>query len=197
MYKNIYLTGAPATGKSTACNNLRACLSEIEIFSYNSILSDILNERMSIEVNPLCESDLRARSSELITWPDVQEADRRLQSVLDETSRNMHLIIDSHPVTVEEYGIRVTPFGRRELESLNLDCIVCLFASANVISNRIKENAQGRPLPSHEKISTILSLQLSVASQYATMIGKPLYILESNVAELELAHKIIEVCDLA
>ncbi len=50
-----------------------------------------------------------------------------------------NLVVDSHPVTIETFGFRVTPFAKAQLHDLAPDVIVCLYADGQTLSDRIKQ----------------------------------------------------------
>jgi len=89
------------------------------------------------------------------------------------------MVIDSHPVTIEEFGFRVTPFTKKQLIQLMPDIIICLYARADVLCDRIKKDAAGRPLPSLSEIDLHTQLQCQVAGMYAFEVGASLYYLDA------------------
>jgi adenylate kinase len=194
MSKIVYLTGAPATGKSTLTENLQKRLPQTSIFTYSKELASFLNEKnQGVEST---QDDLRRESAKLITREDVAEVDNRLLKKAQEYRGNRNFVIDSHPVTIEEYGFRITPFAKTKLSALAPDIIICLYAEPKVIANRIKVNAAGRPLPSEWEITMHIQLQCNVASVYAFDIGASFYLLDANKTPDELLESFIRVTKL-
>ena len=149
MYKIIYLTGAPATGKSTLTENLGKKIPETLIFTYSKELLARVKER---ESSVATQDDLRRESSALITHEDVNNVDMELLEIVQSSRKRQNMVIDSHSVTIEKFGFRVTPFSKKQIQNLAPDIIVCLYASSDVIVKRIKQNAAGRPLPSTSEV---------------------------------------------
>lgn len=174
--KIIYLTGAPATGKSTLTENLCKRLPETLIFTYSKELLAWVEGRSGLITT---QDDLRRESSNIITKENVDEVDRQLLNLASSRKGRQNLVIDSHPVTIEKFGFRVTPFAKDQLKQLAPDIIVCLYAKAEIIADRISKNAAGRPLPSHSDIDLHTQLQCQVASIYAIETGASLYFLDA------------------
>lgn len=176
MKKLIYLTGAPATGKSTLTENLRRRLPEVNIFTYSKELLILVEGRSGLKAT---QDDLRRLSSNIITRDDIERLDKQLLSLANSCRGCQNLVIDSHPVTIEKFGFRVTPFTKDQIKQLAPDVIVCLYAKAEIISDRISENAAGRPLPAHSEIDMHTQLQFQVANIYAMETGASIYFLDA------------------
>lgn len=186
MRRVIYLTGAPATGKSTICKNIYVNSSEVEIYSYGSLLREVVSERTR---RTLTEHDMRELSAALVTSEDVQRTDDLLMEKVQTARISKHIIIDSHAVTKEVYGFRVTPFKIDQLKALNPDLIICTYASPDVVASRIQANANGRPLPHGFELDMHIKLQASLAAQYGFFLNCPCYIVDtSGPIETVLQH---------
>jgi adenylate kinase len=177
LKKLIYLTGAPATGKSTLTENLRKRLPEANVFTYSKQLLTLVEGRSGLTST---QDDLRRQSSNIITREDIEKLDKQLLSLADSCRGHQNLVIDSHPVTIEEYGFRVTPFTKDQIKKLAPDVIVCLYAKAVIIAGRISKNAEGRPLPAPSEIDMHTQLQCQVASIYAIETGASLHFLDAD-----------------
>lgn len=174
--KLIYLTGAPATGKSTLTENLRKRLPESIIFTYSKELLAWVKGRPGLNTT---QDDLRRESSNIITREDIEMVDRQLLDLAKSCRGCQNLVIDSHPVTIEKFGFRVTPFSKNQFKQLSPDVIVCLYAKAEIIADRISKNAAGRPLPTLSEIALHTQLQCQVANIYAIETGASLYFLDA------------------
>ena len=128
----VYLTGAPATGKTTATEKLTE-LGPIHVFSYGALLTARVP---SVQDQP----ELRRRSADAIRESDVVDLDAELIGMLAATEG--HCIIDSHAVTKEETGFRVVPYSIAGLRSLGITAIVCLYAQPGTIAARIQADPQ-------------------------------------------------------
>lgn len=187
MGQVIYLTGSPASGKSTLCGHLEEVIPDLRVYSYSKLLRDHVNRR---EVAVVDEVKIRQSSASLITRADVEAVDHWLIEQVRLTRTDQHIIIDSHPVTKEDYGFRVTAFTPEQLWKLDPDVIVCLYVSPEVTRNRIVVDAAGRPLPTDFELGLHSDLQASLAAQYAFVLGKPCYLLDSSTSLEELAKNI-------
>ncbi len=190
----VYVTGAPATGKSTLCKALTLSGSDIEMFCYSEQLRDHLCRHAGRELD---ESDIRQQSAKLVTAQLVEDVDRLLlKEATQARSSGKQLLIDSHPVTKEAYGFRVTPFKVDLLRALAIDTFVCLYADPGVLAQRIRGNAQGRPLPSKFELSMHVQLQAEVVAQYAVLSGRPCHLVDSSIAPDELAVRVRSLANL-
>ncbi|WP_341916992.1 ATP-binding protein [Polaromonas sp. YR568] len=186
MRKVVYLTGAPATGKSTLGQALSRRISNLKVFSYSQELRSHVTS-----VGPITESDLRRESSRIVTPEHVAAVDTKLAHLVARERKVSSIVIDSHAVTKEDYGFRITPFSSRTLEEIAPDAIVCLYAAPEVVTGRIALNAAGRPSISLDEASMHCQLQNAVAAQYSVILGKPCYLIDSGVDEDELLNKVI------
>jgi adenylate kinase len=84
MGQVIYLTGAPATGKSPPCRGLEAKVVNLEIFSYSRRLVELVNRD---------------------TGAHVDGAGIRRESARVVSKANTNIVIDSHPVTKESFWV--------------------------------------------------------------------------------------------
>ncbi|MBV8035543.1 ATP-binding protein [Roseateles sp.] len=173
----VYLTGAPATGKSTVCSELSKQLPELLVFSYSAELRKYAERRTG---QSMSEDDIRRLSGVAITPEDVQGLDVELAELAARRRDAGPMIIDSHAVTKEVYGFRVTAFDTATLSAVNPDCIVCLYTLPEVACQRIASDPRGRPQISAFEAGMHTQLQCSVAAQYGVLLGKPVYLVDSS-----------------
>jgi adenylate kinase len=175
--KVVYLTGAPASGKSSVSRALRAYVERLAVFEYGARLTAYVNQKGG---RNLIQSTIREQSSAVVTPEDVAVVDRHLiQFVRDERAAN-HVVIDSHAVTKESYGFRVTPYSLKDLATLSPTHIWVLYTEPHVALDRIARDAQGRPSITEEEARFHTSLQASVAVTYGIGLGIPVYFFDSN-----------------
>lgn len=191
MGKVIYLTGSPASGKSTLCGRLAASVSSLGVYSYSKLLRDYVGAKSDVCID---EDEVRRHSANVISRDDVGAVDRWLIEEVNRKRQGQHLIIDSHPVTKEAYGFRITPFTVEQLRQFDPDVIVCLYTSPEEAKNRIERDPAGRPLPSGFEIGLHAELQAALAMQYALLLGRPCYLLDSSA---ELDELVAELCNVA
>lgn len=186
----IYLTGAPASGKSTLSQALRARFSELEVFAYSEQLRAMISSRTG---SALEEDDIRRQSASIITREDILALDARLIEIVRTERDRRPILIDSHAVTKETYGYRVTGFSVEQIRALNPDVIVCLFTSSEVMIERIARDAMGRPTVSDFEASFHREIQASVATQYGILLGKPVYFIDSSIPLQQLAQRVASI----
>lgn len=190
MGKIIYLTGAPATGKSTLTERLAELSEQITVFTYSKELAQVASARVGL----VSQSDMREKSAKLITCEDVGLVDAGL---IEMAARFKHkegyLVIDSHAVTIESFGFRVTPFSKAKLHDLAPDIIVCLYADAQTLIGRIKADPAGRPLPPPSELDRHVSLQCEIASLYAFETGASLYYLDASKSSTEVLQDFLQI----
>jgi adenylate kinase len=186
----IYLTGAPATGKTSTAAELAAAF-DVELFSYGQELTRRLQGRV------MNQTELRAASANVITVDDVTATDTRLVGLVEECkTANKSLIIDSHAVTIESYGFRVIPYSVRQIFKYGFTRIVCLYASADILARRIQEDPGGRPLPSFSQLEQHNTLQASLALNYSHTTGAPLAMIDSARGRLDVRDAIAQFSHL-
>lgn len=183
-FKVIYLTGAPASGKSTLLRCLRKASDQIKVFEYGAELTAHLQNKKNM--SHLVQSDVRSLSATLVSPDDIRIVDERLMQFVDEKRTKAHVIIDSHAVTKESYGFRVTPFSLSAIQRLGPDELWVLYAAANITTARIKADPAGRPSITEWEATAHASLQSSVAITYGISLGIPIYFFDSDRDERDL-----------
>src|SRR5208337_869207 len=124
-----YLTGAPAAGKSSISEQLRQIVSPLAVFNYGHELTKYLSKKTGDQLH---QDDLRRESAKLITPQDVDALDTILLEKVRVLRTETNLIIDTHAVTKEVYGFRVTPFSLQRVGELRPSMIVVLYTSPDV-----------------------------------------------------------------
>ena len=183
----IYLTGAPATGKSSLCQELADAVEAIEVFEYGAELTAYLNEKHR-KGSDFSQDELRRMSAKVANKEDIEVVDDRLLSMVKEKRRDHVVLIDSHAVTKESYGFRVTGFDIERIRLLEPTHIVCLYAWPGVVRARISQDSGGRPHVSGEEAEMHAHLQSSVAIGYGLATGAPVYFFDSSVERHELVN---------
>jgi adenylate kinase len=177
VFKTIYLTGAPAAGKSSITRKLRDLNSNLEVWEYGERLTSYLN---NIGIGVESQDKLRAQSARIVTSEHISQVDRHLLDWVNTNRHNRHLLIDSHPVTKEHYGYRVTAFSAEKILELKPDEIWVLFTSPEIAVDRIANDAAGRPQITLEEARLHTYLQGSLAISYGISVGRPVYFFDST-----------------
>ena len=193
MGRVIYLTGAPATGKSTLCTNLQQRAARLLVLSYSTMLRDHVRQRDGTDIGA---AEIREHSSRVITREDVIAVDAKLVDEVNAKRGTYDILIDSHPVTKEKYGFRITPFAAEQVKALAPDAIVCLYASPEVLHERIRRVPDGRPLPSIFELKLHVQLQATVATQYSIETGSSCYLIDSGINQADLTNLVWPIIKL-
>lgn len=194
MANVVYLTGAPATGKSTLCRQLVAEVSDLKLFSYGAELRDLVNRRAA---SSMTATGIREKSAEVVRPEDVRELDDRLVAWVTDQRARHPIVIDSHPVTKEVYGFRVTAFSAEQVRLLTPDVVICLYAAPEELERRIRADPQGRPLPSLHELSLHNQAQVDVAVQYGVLLGRTSYLVDSARPQAELVATVRRLAKFA
>jgi len=194
MGRVIYLTGAPASGKSTLCAGLQKRAANLLVLSYSALLREHVRRR---DGKAIGAAEIREKSSHVITRDDVVAVDAKLIEEVNVRRGTHDILVDSHPVTKESYGFRVTPFKVEQLKVLSPDAIVCLYASPDVLRERISKAPDGRPLPSLFEIELHIQMQATVATQYSVEVGRSCYLIDSGVSPGALVDAVWPILRMA
>lgn len=176
-WKTIYLTGAPAAGKSSVTKRLSALKEGLAVWEYGARLTEYLS---NVGSDIGSQDELRSKSSRVATAEHILALDTQLLKWVAQKRSIGHVIIDSHPVTKEHYGYRVTAFAAEQIQALLPDEIWVLFTPPDIAISRIAADAAGRPAVTLEEARLHTYLQGSVAVSYGISIGKPVYFFDSN-----------------
>ncbi|WP_095203794.1 ATP-binding protein [Mesorhizobium carmichaelinearum] len=188
MPKVIYLTGAPAAGKSSTTRLLAEKIPDLLIWEYGARLTEYLNDRCSTVQS---QEDLRSQSAGLVTPSDVAEVDKLLATFVDNHRSARPIIIDSHPVTKEAYGYRITAFSFEQIARLKPDEIWVVFASPEETRKRIANDPGGRPMISDQEARMHTGLQASVATTYGIITGSPVYLFDTGLPRETLIERML------
>lgn len=186
MPRVVYLTGAPASGKSSTTRMLRDRVPGLLVWEYGARLTEHVNGRVGSQ---LTQDDLRTRSAGVVTPQDVEDVDHALIAFVAEHRSSRHVLIDSHPVTKEAYGYRITPFSLTRFAQLAPDEIWVLFASPEETRRRIDADDGGRPTVTEEEARMHTAMQASVAATYGMSIGRPVYLFDTAAPRDELVAR--------
>jgi adenylate kinase len=189
MFKVIYLTGAPASGKTSICAFIKHNQKDFLLFEYGFELTKHINNRVKTKIN---QKIIRTESGNLVTPKDVSLIDKKLLRFVESNRNKKHIIIDTHAVTKENYGFRITPFSYNDITKLSPTDIFVLFADSNVVKERIKKHSMGRHLTSLFGFTMHNNLQASVAINYGMILGIPIYFFDSNKPIKELYDNILD-----
>ena len=98
-YHVIYLTGGPASGKTSLGKMLQKMVEPLRVFHYSALLTEYINKKRSLALE---ERNLRADSAKIIMVDDVRTVDDDLIHSVQGLRKSSHVLIDSHAVTKED-----------------------------------------------------------------------------------------------
>lgn len=188
MGKLIYLTGAPASGKSSTARLLSNAMPELLIWEYGARLTEYLTKDSAIISS---QDELREKSAAIVTSEDIAEVDKLLVKFVEEYRVAHNIIIDSHPVTKENYGYRITPFSLDQFNRLAPDEIWVFYAQPEVTIKRIGSDAAGRPTITVEEARFHTHLQASVAATYGMSAGTVVHLFDTNLDQTGLVESLV------
>lgn len=172
----IYLTGCPATGKTTLADALDDEFEKACVFKFGKELTNLLQRS-----DPSVTQEKLRTSTAHISKPDlVNEINEKVILFCDENRHKKHVIIDTHAVTTEANGFRITPMSLEQIHRLNPDIFVCLTAHPVLRQNRIASAALGRPQLSEEELRVQANIQASLVVGYSAATGKPAHFLKNE-----------------
>jgi adenylate kinase len=180
----VYLTGAPATGKSTLARLLGDSYGFL-VLSYGELLTQQLAHVVADQV------ELRERSAEVISTQQIVDLDAHLASrVTEAVTRGQSVVIDSHAVTAERYGFRVIPYQPAGLVGMKITHLVCLYASTSELQRRVGLDAGGRRLLVEGELERHSRLQESLTLAYSHTLGVPAYFVDADDGEASVAAEV-------
>lgn len=175
-FEVLYLTGAPASGKTSVTRALAEQVAPLKVFEYGDQLTRFIGKRQ----RGVTQEDIRTHSSSIATAEDIHAVDRQLLAFVKEHRTRSHVVIDSHAVTKEGFGFRVTAYSVRDIARLRPTIICVLYATPRLTRARIAKGPAGRPLVNVWEADFHTQLQASIALGYAIRAGAPAYFIDSS-----------------
>ena len=173
----IYLTGVPGSGKTTATSYLESIFDHLKVIRYG----EVIQEKLEARNEGLEYSELRNLSSSVVSETDLVEVDQVVYNRVQELRLDNDVIIESHGVTREDYGFRVTPFKSSvDFLQLSIHCVVYISSNSDMILERVAKDGGGRKVVNFDQLELNKRTQESLALIYASSSGCPLYIIENN-----------------
>jgi adenylate kinase len=188
MYKVIYMTGAPAAGKSSTAAMLRTRIPGLQVFEFGARLTALAAESQS---QPLTQDQVRAKSATIITKEHVERLDEILINFCNAERKHNHVLIDSHPVTKEQFGFRITAFSIDQIRRIAPSEIWVLYAAPGETIRRIEADPRGRPTPTSWQADFHTQLQSNVAATYAIATGTAVYLFDTAVPREQLLETLL------
>lgn len=179
----LYLTGVPGVGKSTVARALESTTGAVRL-SYGEILTGNLRDRVADQ------AELRNRSAEVISADDVRLADEFVATTVRAAAGRRNVVVDSHALTAESYGLRAVTYTPKALADLPFTHVVCLVAPVEVIERRVAVRSDGRRVQDQHDLGMHASLQANLALTYSFVLGVPVAFVRSDRAESEVVSDV-------
>lgn len=160
---------------------------DIEVWEYSLRLRDHLNRKQSQLIS---HQDLRSSSASIVGPDDIAAVDKLLVTYVNSFRGRKHIVIDSHPVTKEDYGFRCTAFSSHQIRTIAPDEIWVLYADPTTTIRRIESNSDSRKRVTEEEARMHTFLQASVATSYGISVGCPVYFFDSNTDQDDLVRRL-------
>lgn len=186
----IYLTGPPASGKSSLAKRLTEASINCKAFVYSEMLAQHVTKRSKVSVS---QRSLRSKSSSVVGVSDIAAVDEELIGAVKLARLKSHVVIDSHAVTKETFGFRVTPFSVSQLVMLAPTCIATLVTNPSAVIKRILKHSKGRPQVDEFEAGFHCALQSSLSLMYGWHLGIPMYFFDSSESTDSAFVKLMEM----
>ncbi|MFC6046782.1 AAA family ATPase [Methylobacterium hispanicum] len=187
-HKAIYVTGAPAAGKSSTMSLLKERVAGLNVWEYGERLTNFLKSAGVILKD---QNELRSLSAGVVLPSHIEALDERLLEWTVESRATGPTVIDSHPVTKEQYGFRVTAFSAERFRLLRPDEIWLFYVDPEITVRRIADDPAGRPMISLEQARIHSFMQASVACTFGICVGCPVYMFDTNRDRAELVEDLV------
>jgi len=185
----VYLTGAPATGKTSVAAYLRETCNA-HVFSYGQAIGE------HAALRGISHEQLRRESSKIVSKELVAELDAALPGILSEWRDSGPVIIDSHAVTSEAWGLRAIPYRAESLPRLGITHIICLMADGQTMLDRVLQAPAGRRSEDIWKLDQLNNSQLALAASYAHTLGVPVHAIDARLSLEEVCGATAMQCGL-
>jgi adenylate kinase len=185
--KVILLTGIPSSGKTTATDYVRTNFENIKVVRYGELLF-----RMKEKTHPgIKYEQMRSQSGSILSKEDLAGADDLILKTVIDHKGKFDIIIESHGVTKEDYGFRITPYKNvKKLVNLGVTNVVYISSDSDIIVKRMLGSAKGRKKMNQGQIQQNFRLQETLALVYAVLTGSTFTVIENNSTLTDFKKKL-------
>jgi adenylate kinase len=180
--KVVLITGAAGTGKSTLVRSLISTVRPVSRIDYGQLLLDHKARQTGQEMT---YEELRRDSAAVITPADVFAVDEWVIEQLPRWRSETNILIDSHPVTKEAFGFRVTPYSANQIVRIAFDVVIVLVGDPSKLAQRIEKDPQGRPTITEFQAGFQVQLQAAIATLYAITCGRACFAIDTTELNAE------------
>lgn len=189
--KVVLVTGLPGSGKTTFLQELTMLFDPTTQLGFGTLIHDATKS-----TDPDITYDQLRTSPTRVAGPTyIDEARQALLQTVGLARASTNIFIDSHAVTADDYGFRVTPDSYAFLRQLDLDAILVLHVRQTILMQRLEQSDCGRRQVNFDQFDTYRQLQDSVCIAYAVVTGCPVFVLDANGSVRSTVDKARTVLD--
>jgi adenylate kinase len=186
--KVVLITGAAGTGKSTLVRSLISTVRPFSRIDYGQLLQDHKARQTGRQMT---YEELRRDSAAVITPADVAAVDEWVIEQLPKWRSDTNILIDSHAVTKEAFGFRVTPYSACQIARIAFDVLIVLVGDPSKLAQRIEKDPQGRPTVTEFQAAFQVQLQAAIATLYAITCGRPCFAIDTTELKAEQVFGVV------
>lgn len=180
----IFLTGSPATGKSTLCRMLAERDERVRIFPFG----ECMQEHLASVGKSVTLSEMRQGTLPIVSSDDIDAVCSQLLDWLSHHEVGSVSIIDSHQVTIESHGVSLRPFDENVLGQMEIDQVWVTVAEPQTAISRMSSDGKGRKIPSDFLAAVQDGAQMALAVRYSAIWGCPVHIIQNSGTEAALVE---------
>ena len=143
------------------------------------------------------QATLRAGTNPYVSQQDIEHVDRLSLEFAARWRSSCHVIIDSHHVTKEDFGFRISPFTIAKVQNVQPTEIWILYITAEETIARIAAHPDGRPAPTRFEADFHTFTQASLAAAYGMAGGIPTFLFDSSSQNDQLIETLHRRLDCA
>jgi adenylate kinase len=151
-----------------------------------------LFEHKQTEFPKMTYEELRGNPSQYLTPEDIRSVDRVVADRVAEARDRSNVLIELHPVTLESFGWRATPYDRAVLDRILPDAVIHLAASPLEAQRRLALRP-GSHTPRLEEIERLSGLLETASLVYSCRVGCPLFVVDAT-SELAVVAEKVALC---
>ncbi|MGI8426323.1 MAG: ATP-binding protein [Actinomycetota bacterium] len=189
------MTGVPGVGKTTVCSMLAA---QYPGRYCHVSFGKLILEALESGERALSYSGLRREVSKFVTPAVIERATRLLEERARSAEPTIWTVVDSHAVSQDWYGYRVTADGPRYFAVIRYKAIVNLFANAGAVLNRTVLDRAGRHALSEKELELHSGLQAAVSICYGSLSECPVFFVDAGgdiKAVVERVDAVLKGCE--
>lgn len=185
----VYLTGAPASGKTSVADHLVEHYGASR-FSYGR---ELLKHPSLVGYT---HSDLRSESAKVVLESAVRDLDRALPELVRGWRNANPVVIDSHAVTSERWGLKAVPYSVSAITELAPSHLICLACDPETLARRIFARPDGRRAESGWKMDLINHAQVALTFAYAHSLGIAAHVVDASAPLQDVVNTVADLCQL-